>query len=163
YDADARRKILSSGINLFDVMMEASSYDTVARELVSGMDISFNIGFREMVETLNITKDINAAVVHTFLRILSEFPDTFIARKIGLKKERDIRRAVELGVRETGWISEAAKRILELGGLTTCEGKAALWELDERLQSLGKDYSPGTTADLTASSIMVALLTGLKF
>ena len=58
---------------------------------------------------------------------------------------------------------EEARRILNIGGLTTKEGKSALWELDEKLQSLGKDYSPGTTADLTASSIMIALLSGLKF
>ena len=103
------------------------------------------------------------AIVHTFLRILSEFPDTFIARKIGLKKENDVKRAVEIGIRETRWISEAAMRILDLGGLTTEEGRSALWELDEKLQNLGKDYSPGTTADLTASSLMIALLAGLKF
>lgn len=163
YDSNARRKILDSGITLFDAMMEASSYDTVAKELITSMEVSCNIGFRELTETFNRTGDINTAIVHTFLRILSMFPDTFIARKIGLRKESDIRRAVELGIRETKWISEAAWRILDLGGLTTSKGRAALWGLDERLQSLGKDYSPGTTADLTASSIMIALLSGLKF
>ncbi|MEM1543668.1 MAG: triphosphoribosyl-dephospho-CoA synthase [Candidatus Bathyarchaeia archaeon] len=163
YEANFKRRILDSGITLFDAMMEASSYDTIARDLVTGLDISFNIGFRELTKTFNITRDINVAVVHTFLKILSEFPDTFIARKIGLKRERDIRRAVELGIRETAWVSEAAKRILELGGLMTDDGRAALWELDEKLQMLGKDFSPGTTADLTASSIMIALLAGLKF
>ncbi|MEM2703442.1 MAG: triphosphoribosyl-dephospho-CoA synthase, partial [Candidatus Bathyarchaeia archaeon] len=163
YETNFKRKILGSGITLFDAMMEASSYDTVARELVTGMEISFNIGFRELTETFSITRDINAAIVHTFLRILSEFPDTFIARKIGLKRERDIRRAVDLGVKEIRWISEAAGRVLKLGGLMTNDGRAALWELDEKLQTLGKDFSPGTTADLTASSTMIALLTGLKF
>jgi len=163
YDKNAKKKILSSGVTLFDAMKEASSYDTVARELVTSMEISFNVGFRELVETFERARDINVAIVHTFLRILSEFPDTFIARKIGLKKENDVKRAVEIGIRETRWISEAAMRILDLGGLTTEEGRSALWKLDEKLQNLGKDYSPGTTADLTASSLMVALLTGLKF
>jgi len=163
YDGDAKKKILSSGITLFDAMMESSSYDTVAREIVTSMEITFNVGFKELNETFNLTGDINTAIVHTFLKILSLFPDTFIARKVGLKSERNIKRAVELGIRETKWISEAAERILDLGGLMTSEGRAALWELDEKLQSLGKDYSPGTTADLAASSIMVALLNGLKF
>ena len=163
YDKNAKKKILSSGVTLFDAMRDASSYDTIARELVTGMEISFNVGFRELVKTFKRTRDINVATVHTFLRILSEFPDTFIARHIGLKKENDIKKAVEIGIRETRWISEAAMRILDLGGLTTEEGRSALWELDEKLQNLGKDYSPGTTADLTASSLMVALLTGLKF
>jgi len=163
YDGNAKKKILNSGVTLFDVMMEASSYDTIARELVTGMEISFNVGFKEIIETFEFTKDINTAIVHTFLRILSKFPDTFIARKIGLKKENDIKKAVEVGIKETMWISKEAMRVLDLGGLTTEEGRLALWELDEKLQNLGKDYSPGTTADLTASSLMIALLRGLKF
>ncbi|MEM1587122.1 MAG: triphosphoribosyl-dephospho-CoA synthase [Candidatus Bathyarchaeia archaeon] len=163
YDTNARRKIVRDGITLFDVMLESSLYDTIARELVTSMEISFNIGFRELIETFNYTNDINVAIVHTFLRILSEFPDTFIARKIGLRRESDVRRAVEMGIKEIKWISEEAKRILKLGGLTTEDGRAALWDLDERLRRLGEDYNPGTTADLTASSIMIALLNGLKF
>ncbi|MEM1514775.1 MAG: triphosphoribosyl-dephospho-CoA synthase [Thermoproteota archaeon] len=163
YDIDAKGKILDLKVTLFDAMEEASSYDNVARELVTGMEISFNTGFKELISTFNSTEDINAAIVHTFLKILSEFPDTFIARKIGLKRTRNIRRAVELGIEDVRWISERAKRILELGGLMTNEGKAALWKLDEELLNLGKNYSPGTTADLTASSIMIALLNGLKF
>ena len=163
YDRDAKKKILDGGITLYDVMAESSSYDGVARELVTELEISSNIGFKEMMETFKRTGDINIAVVHTFLKILSIFPDTFIARKIGLKYESNIKRAVEIGVKKTIWISKEAERILNIGGLTTKEGRSALWELDEKLQSLGKDYSPGTTADLTASSIMIALLSGLKF
>ncbi len=163
YDRDAKKKMLDRGITLLDVMKEASSYDMVAKELTTGMEISFNIGFRELIKTFDYTKDINTATVHAFLRILSEFPDTFIARKIGLRRESNIKRAVEMGIREIKWVSEAARRILDLGGLITKEGRRALCELDEKLQSLGKEYSPGTTADLTASSIMIALLTGLKF
>lgn len=163
YDEEAKIKIIASGITLFDAMMEASPYDTVAREMVTGMEISFNIGLRELMETFDRTRDINIAVVHTFLRILSEKPDTFVARKVGLKKVRDIREAVRIGIEETKWISEEAGRILRLGGLTTREGEETLWRLDEKLHRLGKDYSPGTTADLTASSILIALLAGLKF
>jgi len=163
YDRDAKKKILNSGITLYNVVAESSSYDSVAREIATELEISSNIRFKELVETFKRTGDINIAVVHIFLRILSMFPDTFIARKIGLKYESDIKRAVEIGVKKIIWISEEARRILNIGGLTTKEGKSALWELDEKLQSLGKDYSPGTTADLTASSIMIALLSGLKF
>ncbi len=163
YDKRAKKKILDEGITLFDAMLEAASYDTVARELVTGMEASFTIGYNELIETFRRTNNINTAIVHTFLRLLSKFPDTFIARKVGLKKISDLRKAVEIGVKETKWISETANKILNLGGLTTSEGKTLLWELDDKLQIMGKDYSPGTTADLTAASIMIALLSGLKF
>lgn len=163
YDERAKRKILADGVTLFDVMKQASSYDSIARELVTGMEISFEVGYRKMMETFDTSQDINMATVHTFLRILAVVPDTFIARKIGLKFDSDIRRAVDLGRKETIWISETAEGVLKLGGLTTKEGEAALWEFDRKLQSLGKDYSPGTTADLTAAALMIALLCGLKF
>jgi len=163
YDKEARMKIFEEEYSLFDVMEKSSSYDTVARELVTGMEISFNIGYKELVKTFKHTRDINIATVHTFLRILSKVPDTFIARKIGLKKINDVKRAVKMGIKETLWISEMAERALDLGGLTTEEGKFFLWKFDRKLQSLGKDYNPGTTADLTATSLMIALLSGLKF
>lgn len=163
YDKQARRKLLEKGISLFDVMEDSSSYDTVARELVTGMEVSFKIGYTELVETFKRTCDINTATVHTFLRILSKVPDTFIARKIGLKRVSDVKKAVKIGIEETAWISEMAERCLKLGGLTTQEGAALLWEFDRKLQSLGKDYNPGTTADLTAAALMIAFLLGLKF
>jgi len=163
YDEKLKEKIKRSNITLFDAMMESSSYDTIAKELVTGMEISFNIGYRKLMETFEETKDINTSIVHTYLTILSKYPDTFIARKIGLKKTHDINKAVEIGIRETIWISKEAEEILKLGGLKTEEGNRALWELDEKLYRLGKEYNPGTTADLTASSIMIALLMGLKF
>lgn len=163
YDKYAKRKILGEGITLYDVMLESSSYDNIARELVTGMEISFEYGSKYLIETFQSTGDINTAVVHTFLRILSKFPDTFIARSVGLKFEGDIRRAVEIGVRETLWVSIEAGRILDLGGLTTDEGRDALSKFDDKLHSLGREYNPGTTADITASSLMIALLNGLKF
>lgn len=163
YDEEAKTKIVGRGLTLFDVMNDASSYDTVASELVTGMNITFNIGYKELTETFNKTGDINKATVHTFLRILSEVPDTFIARKVGLKKTNDVKKAVKIGKKETSWICEAAKEVLNLGGLSTAAGRTALRRLDSKLQSLGKDYNPGTTADLTAAALMIALLNGLRF
>jgi len=163
YDKGAYMKILKNKISLYDVMKESSSYDTIAKELVSGMKISFNIGYKELIETFNLTKDINVAIVHTFLRILSKVPDTFIARKIGLKKVSNIKEAVKIGIEETKWISETAEQILNLGGLTTEKSTKLLWDFDHKLQNLGENYNPGTTADLTANSLFIALLRGLKF
>lgn len=163
YDKKAYMKILKNKISLYDAMKESSSYDTIARELVTGMKISFNIGYGELIETFNHTKDINIATVHTFLRILSKVPDTFIARKIGLRKVSNIKEAVRIGIEETKWISEIAEQILNLGGLTTEKGAKILWDFDHKLQNLGEDYNPGTTADLTANALFIALLRGLKF
>ncbi len=163
YDGRAKRRMVEDRISLFDIMADVSSYDTIAKELTSGMENSFEIGYKELMDAFNRTGNLNTATAHTFLRILSKIPDTFIARKIGLKKTSNIEKAVEMGIRETTWISETAEQVLGMGGLTTANGKAALWEFDSKLQSLGEDYNPGTTADLTAAALMIALLCGLKF
>ena len=47
----------------------------------------------------------NTAVVHTFLKILSARPDSFIARKMGKEKAAEV--------------SADARAVLEFGGLDT--------------------------------------------
>jgi triphosphoribosyl-dephospho-CoA synthase len=163
YDKQAVRKILENKTTLFEIMKQASTYDTVAKELTNGLEISTQIGYKELIETYNQTNDINMAIVHTFLKILSKVPDTFIARKVGLKKVDEISKAVQIGLKETKWISKKAEKILKSGGLLTKGGTKLLWNLDRKLQEMGNKYSPGTTADLTATSLMIALLCGLKF
>ena len=49
-----------------------------------------------------------------------------------------------------------AKNILNTGGILNEEGYKLLKNFDQTL--ISKKLNPGTTADLTASSIMVALL-----
>jgi len=82
------------------------------------------------------------------LKILSAIPDTLIIRKTNLATAQKI--------------SEKAKQILDMGGLTTKRGTKLLWEFDKMLREKGNKLNPGTTADLTTSSLMVALLNGLK-
>lgn len=162
-DPESRKKLLDENISLFDTMKTASGWDTIAKELVTAMKISFELGYPTLEKVFQRTKDINIATVHTFLKILSKVPDTFIARKIGLKQTPDIREAVEVGRREVRWITEAATSILEKGGLVTKEGGEALWDLDRRLHESEGELNPGTTADLTSASLMIALLQGLRF
>lgn len=163
YDEDAQKRLLKDKISLYEVMEAASNWDTVASELVTGMKISFEMGYPTFLEILQTVGDINTATVHTFLTILSKFPDTFIARKVGLKETLNIKEAVEIGRRKTRWISERAEDILKLGGLTTREGCEALYEFDRVLQEAKGELNPGTSADLTAATLMIAILCGLRF
>jgi triphosphoribosyl-dephospho-CoA synthase len=91
---------------------------------------------------------LNTAVVHTFLKILSEHPDTFIARKAGAEKASEI--------------SVDAAKILKLGGLETTEGSRAIQELDRKLRASGNMLNPGTTADLTAAALALCVLSGYR-
>lgn len=163
YERNVEEKVKMKGLTLYEAMKVASKWDRIASEFVNGMEVTFKIGYPAIKKTFEDTRDINVATVHCFLEILSRVPDTLIARKVGLKEKEDVRKAVEVGIERTRWISEAAKEILEKGGLKTKEGRGALIQLDMKLHESKGLLNPGTTADLTASSLMVALLCGLNY
>ncbi len=77
---------------------------------------------------------------------MAEFPDSLIARKNGLAVAEDVRQRV--------------KRVFELDGLDTSVGRAAGVELDKYLRSDGNKLNPGTSADLVAACLFVALREG---
>ena len=59
-------------------------------------------------------------------------------------------------------VSEKAQRVLDSGGASSDEGRRLLLELDDELQAGGGELNPGTSADLTASSLFVNLLGGWR-
>ena len=121
-------------------------------EYFSNFKIILNENLPYYLDIFNRYRDINAATVNTFLKILSEHPDTLIARKSG--KEAAI------------FVSKKAGRILEKGGVLTKKGNKLLKKLDNKLHKQnesGNKMNPGTTADLIAGVIFCALLFGLRF
>jgi triphosphoribosyl-dephospho-CoA synthase len=136
-------------INLYEIFKMSADRDNIAKEWITEFQITFEVGYPFFKKIFLETKDINVAIVHCFLRILSTYPDTLICRKHGtIVAER---------------VSAEAKDILEKGGLLT--NKELLWNFDQQLrkQSERIKINPGTSADLTAAAIMVALLEGLRF
>ena len=162
-DVSAKTKLAERRITLYDAMKTSSKWDNIAKEWTTGMEICFETGYPTLMKVHKETHDINMAVVHTFLTILSGFPDTFIARKVGTRETPYIEKAVEIGIQKTRWISETAGEILKMGGLTTKLGREALFDFDRKLQSAGGEHNPGTSADLTAGSLMIGLLCGFRF
>ncbi|MCX8191278.1 MAG: triphosphoribosyl-dephospho-CoA synthase, partial [Nitrososphaerales archaeon] len=128
-----------------------------------GLRISFEIGYPEFVRVYEVTGDINTATVHTFLRILAKVPDTFIARKVGFEFTRNVREAVKIGLPVAEEVSKEAREILRVGGLMSDEGRKRLIILDGRLRGSRKILNPGTSADITGASLMIAILSGLRF
>jgi len=147
-DKSSREKILEEKVGLFEVFEISSPWDSVSSEWVKNCPITFNIGYPYLTKQLEETKDVNTATVHTFLKILSEVPDTLIARKTGSTKAKIV--------------SAQAKQILEMGGLTTSKGRKMLQELDRRLHDSKHQLNPGTTADLTAAALALAILNGYR-
>jgi triphosphoribosyl-dephospho-CoA synthase len=147
-DPSSKKKILENQISLFEVFKIASDYDSIASEWVKNYPITFDLGYPYFMQQLKETKDVNTATVQTFLKILSEVPDTFIARKSGLAKSKRV--------------SAQAKEVLELGGLRSPEGRKKLWKLDENLRNVVPILNPGTTADITDAVLAISVLNGYR-
>jgi triphosphoribosyl-dephospho-CoA synthase len=131
-------------ITLLETMALAQDRDSVAHEYVTGFSISFEIGAPALKEARSRGTDFSSAVVQAFLTILSHVPDTLIARKKG-------RDAACL-------VSDQASEVLNKGGVFTSEGRMALADFDCSLRDPNHTLNPGTTADLTAAAIFLALL-----
>ena len=147
-DSDSKQEILDKQVTLFEVFKIASTYDSVASEWVNNYPISFDLGHPFFAQQLKETTDLNTATVHTFLKILSKVPDTFIARKVGLAKAKKI--------------SSQAGQVLEQGGLITSSGRNLLRKFDKKLRDPAHKLSPGTTADITEAVLAISILKGYR-
>ncbi len=137
----AKEELLEKEINMYEVLKISSSWDALAYELTHKMPVSFGLGY-PTYKQLKKVHGINKATVQTFLTILASKQDTLISRKYD--------QSVSARVKAD------AKIILDKGGILTHEGRSLLVKFDQDL--MNKKYNPGTTADLTASSLMIALL-----
>jgi triphosphoribosyl-dephospho-CoA synthase len=146
-DPHSKERILKDDVSLYQVFKIAAGYDDVCSEWVNNYPITFNLAYPSLTEQLK-SKDLNAAIIHTFLKVLSEHPDTFIARKVGFEKASEI--------------SLDAKKVLQLGGLETSNGKKRILEFDRKLRESGNLFNPGTTADITAAALALCILSGYR-
>jgi triphosphoribosyl-dephospho-CoA synthetase len=143
----SKERLLKENVGLFEVFKIASAYDDICYEWVNNYPVTFDLAYPYLIKQLN-SKPLNIAVVNTFLKILSERPDTFIARKVGKEKALEV--------------SSDAKAVLELGGLETVRGRKSLVEFDKKLRLKGNSCNPGTTADLTAAALALCTLNGYR-
>jgi len=145
--ADSKKRLLEENVSLFEVFRLATDYDDICYEWVNNYPLTFDLAYPYLSEQLK-NKSLSTAVVHTFLKILSVRPDTFIARKMGRSKAQEV--------------SKEAQFILELGGLETSKGRERLCQFDQTLRNAGNACNPGTTADLTATTLALCVFGGYR-
>lgn len=145
-DEASRERIKRERIPLHKIMKLSSGWDNVSKEWATNMQITFEFGYPLVKRIYNQTKNMNITTVQTFLEILSRYPDTFVQGTHGKKIADEI--------------SRRAKSIVKKGGMLKAEGRRLVAEFDEELRK--RQINPGTTADLTSSSLMVAILDGLR-
>ena len=146
-DPKSKARLLKENVSLFEVFKIAAGYDDICYEWVNDFPLTFDLAYPYLMRQVH-TKPLNTAVIHTFLKVLSERPDTFIARKVGREKAREV--------------SMDAKRVLELGGVETVNGRQAILDFDKKLRNSRNLLNPGTTADITAAALALCTLSGYR-
>ena len=147
-DPNSTNKIRNEKISLYEVFAIASKYDAVCSEWVKNYPITFDVTYPYMMEQIRKTKNLNVAIIHAFLKVLAEYPDTFITRKVGIEKAEEV--------------SSMAKEVLKFGGLETLRGREILHEFDRELRKAGNLLNPGTTADIIAATLALCVLGGYR-
>jgi triphosphoribosyl-dephospho-CoA synthase len=132
-------------VTLLDAMRLAADRDGIAREYADSFEATFEIGAPALERARADELGWSEAVVETFLTLLAARLDTHIARRGG----------AALAAQATRFAAEA----LAEGGVRSAAGLKAIDEMDRALRDERHHGNPGTTADLTAASIFVVLLT----
>ncbi len=130
---EAADALRAQDLRLIDVMELSASYDGVAREWINGFERSFRAG--EYIMAGDGTVLDNAA--SCFLELLAEEPDTFIVKQHDEETARDV--------------TNRAVRVLD--------GESTPAAFADKLVEEG--INPGTTADIIAGGLFIAVERGM--
>lgn len=130
--ADAVPTLRERETTLWDLLSESADHDANAREWRDGFPRTFDAA----ASILDDDGPVTDRAARAFLDLLAEEPDTLIRTEHGESVARDVQR-----------------RAGEIDSLAEAESWAG--------ELVSKGINPGTTADLTAAALYVALLRGV--
>ncbi len=134
-------------MGLVEAMRLAADRDLVARQIANGFHEVLERVVPWLVEGYARGQASDAIIVEVQLRLMREFPDSLIARKCGPAIAAQA--------------SDRAAEVLSAGSPGDEAYHRALADFDIWLRSDGHRRNPGTTADLIAAGLFVALREGL--
>jgi triphosphoribosyl-dephospho-CoA synthase len=125
---------------LREAMALAAERDSIAREYATDYELTFGIVLPALKQARATGLSWSRATLEAYLRTLAEVPDTLIARKLGIEAALAV--------------SAGARRVLAAAPASRDEALAAF---DADLRVGGNRRNPGTTADLMAAGLFVAM------
>jgi triphosphoribosyl-dephospho-CoA synthase len=134
-------------VGLVEAMRLAADRDLIARQYANGFAEVFDLLVPWLAEALGRGESLAAAIVENQLRLMSRFPDSLVVRKCGAAVGAEA--------------SDRAAHALSRGRPGDEAYERALADFDFWLRSDGHRRNPGTTADLIASALFVALRQGV--
>lgn len=133
-------------VTLLEAMQLAADRDGIAREYATGFATTFEVAVPALLRARRDGLSWDDVVVETFMTVLASRPDTHIERRGGPELAADV--------------SQRAADVMRAGGIRTDDGRRALGYFDHSLRDPRNTGNPGTTADVTAAALFVALLQG---
>jgi triphosphoribosyl-dephospho-CoA synthase len=125
-------------INLTEAMCLAAHRDGIAKQYSNGFQQVFEAR-RQLCDVYDQFRDWNRAVIFLHVWMMSQFPDTLIARKCG----REI----------SDEATNRARALIDGAGESRSLDPEKLDEFDGWLRADGHRRNPGTTADLIAATL----------
>jgi len=132
---------------LRDLMALAADRDLVARQYANGFQDIFDLGMPALTQGLKATGSVEGGILFCQMAWLAKHPDSLIARKLGLQEAREISLIAERLRQGDWWPNDPASW--------------KHWRKLDRFMRAEPGRNPGTTADLVAASLFVALRSGI--
>ncbi len=133
--------------NLIEAMRLAADRDMVARQYSEDFHDVLSVVVPRLASAFAKGWQLRDAIVRVHLELMSQFPDSLIARRLGLEVARQA--------------AARAGAVLEMGSPGDEAYQEGLVDLDFWLRSDGHRRNPGTTADLIAADLFVVLRDGI--
>ena len=143
----------SAGIDLLAAMEIAKDRDAIALQYVTGYRKIFELGVPLLARGRAMFQSLSHAVVFAHVALMADQADSLIERKCGAEVAKNSQA-----------LAARANDILDSNAPTQDQLEsywAAVGELDFWLRSDGHRRNPGTTADLIAASLFVAVYNGV--
>jgi triphosphoribosyl-dephospho-CoA synthase len=134
-------KQLDDSVTLQMAMTEAKDRDLIAKQYVTNFSDVFSQGFICVEDFAVRWNSVQWAAVACYMGFMAEFPDSHIRRKYGQKVAEQIKTnaaPIATAFRDKDSPEEATEMLMKF---------------DKALKQ--KDVNPGTSADLTAASLLV--------
>ncbi|WP_259135607.1 triphosphoribosyl-dephospho-CoA synthase [Methanosalsum natronophilum] len=150
-------QIKNSKLTLFDLMQMSKNRDLLANEWVNGFKrcgYASNLICESFIHPMNILKEkeknINYSIIYTFLKLLSEYNDTFITIKHNSKVSENVSIKARYLVQKIDDKKQSISSIIP-----------ELNKFDQEL--LEQRINPGSTADIIVAGLFISLFGGLRF
>jgi len=124
-------------------MALAADRDTIAAQYAQDFSLVLDQGQQMLRRAQQMTHDPLEAIVVLALLLMSELPDSLIARKCGAAVAAEAR--------------DRAMQVVNAGSPDSPEWKRRVQCFDDWLRAEGNRRNPGTTADLIAAILFAAL------